>query len=81
MPDLDLEPSEYREKRRLIYRITHASRRDLLIATVIGAWVGVGPGLRAIHVEPFESLPGIVVFAIAVVPAAIYWLWLMFFAD
>lgn len=58
MPDLDLKPTEYREKRRFFYRVTHASRGQLWIATMLGIWAGAFAGLRGLGFEPFVSVPG-----------------------
>lgn len=82
LPDLELKPGEYRQKRRLIYRITHASKRDLLIATAVGVWTGAVPGLRALHVEPFSSIPGgWIAIAVALGPGLIYWIWAYVLGD
>jgi len=76
MPEIDLEPHEYRRKRTLFYKLSHASKRDLVIATLLGIWVVAAAGLKLF--PPFQHQPPIFFIAAGLAPGALWLLWLAF---
>lgn len=75
MKQVDLEPDEYRRKRTIIYRVTHASKGQLWIATGLGIWAGA----VWFHRFAFEFTPHpLITAAIAFVPGLGWYLWMAF---
>lgn len=76
MPEIDLEPKDYRRKRTILYKVSHASKRDLLIATLLGIWVVAALALKLL--PPFSDQPPIFFMAVGLAPGALWLLWIAF---
>jgi hypothetical protein len=76
MPDINLKPHEYRQKRSILQRVSGASKRQLFAASALGAWVVIGP--LVLKWVGLDWPPGALL-AAGLAPGVLWLLWMALF--